>query len=100
MGVILGFTAVSVAVVALFQLTTNTRVRRLTSGLFGRALPGARTGEPQLEGPRRAEPSARLEWTEVSNLTAAKLATRPGGPPAARPETETAPAPTAVELRR
>ena len=100
MGVILGFTAASVAVVALFQLTTSTRIRRLTNGLFGRALPGARTGEPRLEDPRRPEPSARLEWTEVSNLTAAKLATRPDGPAAARPEAETAPAATAFEPRR
>lgn len=78
MQMLLGTVIVLVAVAAVGRLTASSRLRGALRELFGEALPGARTGGAV---PERAEPagrsSARLEWTEVVNLTAADVASPP-----------------------
>lgn len=68
---------IAVVLVAAGRVARSSRVRLVLRRCFGRALPGACTGSP--EPPARPRPeSARLQWTEVVNLTAASTATRPG----------------------
>ncbi len=78
MQILLGVLIAVVALTALGRLTASSRLRHAVRDLFGEALPGARTGGAE---PSRAAPpvrsSARLEWTEVVNLTAATTASRP-----------------------
>ncbi len=78
MQILLGALIVLVALTALARLTGSSRLRHALRGLFGEALPGARTGGavPSRTGPA-SRTSARLEWTEVVNLTAAGTASRP-----------------------
>jgi len=99
MGRLFGVAAGLVAVAALGQLTMSAPIRRLMITLFGRALPGARTGLNEPVGSPRPEASARLEWTEVENLTASRLAARPRSAGASPEETETASSFRAVETR-
>lgn len=78
MQILLGAVIAIVALTALGRLTASSRLRHALRDLFGEALPGARTGGAaatrEAPGPRS---SARLEWTEVVNLTAAATASRP-----------------------
>jgi hypothetical protein len=76
MDILAGAVAVLVAAVALHRLHGGLGLRRGLEGLFRRALPGARTG-PAKDEASEATPVSRFHWTEVVNLTAAKVATPP-----------------------
>ena len=75
---LLGAAGVVLAFLGARQLQANPRIRRWMRGVLGGALPGARTGQPDAVRTAAAPgPSARLQWTEVVNLTAARTASPP-----------------------
>ena len=95
MQILLGTALLLLALTAVGRLTTNPRLRRWIRGVLGRALPGACTGRRDAERtPAPRETAARLQWTEVVNLTAADTVSRPrpAGPARTSP-------PVSVETR-
>jgi hypothetical protein len=92
---LLGAAAIVLALAAAGRLTVNRRLRRWIRGVLGRSLPGACTvRREEAPTPTIRATTARLEWAEVVNLTAADSASPPRRPDATR---ESSPVP--VETR-